>query len=130
MIELRPHHLLCTQGYSGKGYSLEFVNNMDKIIYSLRNSDVDIDLTFKADNICTSCPNLNVDNKCKSEDKISAMDSKVIKYFNLEEKVYNYNEITSYINNNINLEIMNDICGSCEWYPISNCKKNILNLKG
>lgn len=130
MIELRPHHLLCTQGYSGKGYSLEFVNNMDKIVYNLRNSNVDIALTFKADNICNCCPNLKLDNKCKSEDKILAMDSKVIKYFNLEEKVYNYNEINSNINSNMNLEIMNDICGNCEWYPISSCKKNILNLKG
>ena len=25
MINLRPHHLLCTQGYSGKGYSDGFV---------------------------------------------------------------------------------------------------------
>ncbi|MDD7224175.1 MAG: DUF1284 domain-containing protein, partial [Lachnospiraceae bacterium] len=32
MITLRPHHLLCTQGYSGKGYSDDFVENMDKIV--------------------------------------------------------------------------------------------------
>ena len=28
MIHLRPHHLLCTQGYSGKGYDENFVAHM------------------------------------------------------------------------------------------------------
>ena len=46
MIKLRPHHLLCTQGYSGKGYSREFVENMTEIVKSIKNekstSTVDI----------------------------------------------------------------------------------------
>ena len=37
MIKLRPHHLLCTQGYSGKGYSREFVENMTEIVKSIKN---------------------------------------------------------------------------------------------
>ena len=37
MIKLRPHHLLCTQGYSGKVYSREFVENMTEIVKSIKN---------------------------------------------------------------------------------------------
>ena len=36
---MRPHHLLCTQGYSGKGYSQEFVRNMDHWVKRLRNRE-------------------------------------------------------------------------------------------
>ncbi len=34
---LRPHHLLCTQSYEGRGYSAEFIKNMDKNIEILKN---------------------------------------------------------------------------------------------
>lgn len=66
MNKLRPHHLLCTQGYSGKGYSEDFVENMDIVV-----------------------------------------------------------EDINYIKENITEEIMDDICGSCEWYSISHCKKRM-----
>lgn len=35
VITLRPHHLLCTQAYSGKGYDEAFVRNMDRVTESL-----------------------------------------------------------------------------------------------
>ncbi|MFR5445010.1 MAG: DUF1284 domain-containing protein, partial [Butyricicoccus sp.] len=57
MIRLRPHHLLCTQGYSGKGYSTEFVQNMSAIVHSLRNvPGTRIRLVFGSDSLCAHCP--------------------------------------------------------------------------
>ena len=47
MIKLRPHHLLCTQGYSGKGYSREFVENMTEIVKSIKNEKVQVQLIFQ-----------------------------------------------------------------------------------
>ncbi|MFR5373228.1 MAG: hypothetical protein ACLTGJ_07070 [Faecalibacterium prausnitzii] len=35
-IVLRPHHLLCTQGYSGKGYDNDFVAHMTDVVHQLR----------------------------------------------------------------------------------------------
>ena len=32
-IVLRPHHLLCTQGYSGKGYDNDFVAHMTDVVH-------------------------------------------------------------------------------------------------
>ena len=89
MIKLRPHHLLCTQGYSGKGYSREFVENMTEIVKSIKNEKVQVQLIFSEDDICSKYPNLSENNICKS-DTVNIIDNKVIKYFELEEKIYEY----------------------------------------
>ena len=125
MIKLRPHHLLCTQGYSGKGYSREFVENMTEIVKSIKNEKVQVQLIFSEDDICSKCPNLSENNICKS-DTVNIIDNKVIKYFELEEKIYEYESLIRYIKSHITKEIMDDICGICEWYCISKCKKRML----
>jgi len=38
-IKLRPHHLLCTKGYGGMGYSEGFVENMTAITTHLCSAD-------------------------------------------------------------------------------------------
>ena len=114
MIKLRPHHLLCTQGYSGKGYSREFVENMTEIVKSIKNEKVQVQLIFSEDDICSKCPNLSENNICKS-DTVNIIDNKVIKYFELEEKIYEYESLIRYIKSHITKEIMDDICGNCEW---------------
>ena len=46
-IVLRPHHLLCTQGYSGKGYDNDFVAHMTDVVHQLRDvPGTTIRLTF------------------------------------------------------------------------------------
>lgn len=125
MIKLRPHHLLCTQGYSGKGYSREFVENMTEIVKSIKNEKVQVQLIFSEDDICSKCPNLSENNICKS-DTVNIIDNKVIKYFELEEKIYEYESLIRYIKSHITKEIMDDICRNCEWYSISKCKKRML----
>ena len=125
MIKLRPHHLLCTQGYSGKGYSKEFVENMTEIVELIKKENAQVQLIFSEDDICSKCANLAENNICKS-DTVNIIDKKVIKYFKLEEKVYEYDSLLKYIKSHITKEIMDDICDNCEWYSISKCKKRIL----
>ncbi|WP_373600439.1 DUF1284 domain-containing protein [Paraclostridium bifermentans] len=125
-MKLRPHHLMCTQGYSGKGYNEEFIQNMDKVTYELRtNKDCVIELVFSTDDICKACPSMIGVNLCETNEKVKNIDEKVIKYFNLEEKEYNYNDIVNYIKSNITPNMMDDICGKCNWYKMSKCKKVI-----
>ena len=125
-MKLRPHHLMCTQSYSGKGYNENFVKAMDKITYELRNNkDCLVDIVFSTDDICISCPNMIDINLCKTNEKVNNIDTKVIKYFNLKEKEYKYKDIVDYIKNNITPEIMDDICKECEWYNVSGCKSII-----
>lgn len=125
-MKLRPHHLMCIQSYVGKGYDEDFVKVMDKITYELKNNkEYLINIVFSTDDICVACPNMLDINLCKTNEKVNNIDSKVIKYFNLEEKEYIYKDIVNYIKNNITLEIMDDICKECEWYNISECRSII-----
>jgi len=65
-MRLRPHHLLCTQGYSGKGYSDDFVQNMTAITNRLRNeAGIVINIVFSTDDICAKCPQMIDNDKVK-----------------------------------------------------------------
>lgn len=126
-MKLRPHHLMCTQGYTGKGYDENFVAKMDEITNKLRgNNNIDIDLVFSTDDICVDCPNMIESDVCVTNEKVKYIDDKMIQYFKLEEKEYNYNQIVNIIKDNITSDIMDDICNRCEWYKISNCKNKML----
>lgn len=126
-MQLRPHHLLCTQGYSGKGYDDAFVANMTSLTDKLRqNPSLTVDLVYSTDDLCACCPNQLAADTCKVNQKVKTFDAKVVSYFGLEEKTYVYADIIKKINRQMTPEMMDDICGSCEWYPVSACRKNIL----
>lgn len=126
-MRLRPHHLLCTQGYSGKGYSEDFVTHMDQVVEKLRgNEPVEIELVFDTDVLCTACPHKLGEDLCDTNEKVKAFDQKLVSYFNLKEGKYIYQELIQKIDAGMTEEMMADICEGCEWYPISSCRKNVL----
>ncbi|MGL5647149.1 MAG: DUF1284 domain-containing protein [Clostridium sp.] len=122
---MRPHHLLCTMAYIGKGYNKEFIENMNRKIKYLKTEDAKIRLKIKVDSICESCPNKK-EEKCITENKVKIMDEKVLSYFNLEEKEYFYKEIIEDIKRIITKEVFDDICKDCEWYNMGVCKELII----
>ncbi|MDR0325336.1 MAG: DUF1284 domain-containing protein [Oscillospiraceae bacterium] len=125
-MRLRPHHLLCTQGYSGKGYNSEFVVNMTAITDLLRSGErVTVDIVFSTDDICGKCPNFVKEGVCKDNDKVNRFDKKVMAYFGIEERRYIYNDIIHDINSQMTPSMMDDICSECSWYPVSACKEKI-----
>lgn len=125
-MNLRPHHLLCTQSYRGKGYSMEFIENMNYITNILRSDKpTNINLVFSTDDICTKCPLKISDGVCKDDYKVQVIDKKVIEYFELEEKIYDYKSIINKINEKITEDIFNDICSTCNWCDTSTCREDI-----
>lgn len=127
-MKLRLHHLLCTQCYSGKSYSPDFVKNMTAITTVLQaDPGAVVEIVFSTDDICDECPRKISEDLCAQNDKVKRFDRKVTAYFGLEEKSYVYREIVSKINAKMTCEMMDDICGDCEWYPVSACKRNILD---
>lgn len=129
-IKLRPHHLLCTQGYSGKGYSNEFVENMNRVVRRLRTEEAtEVTLVFSTDDLCAYCPSMEGTDLCSTQEKVKSFDRKTVEYFHLEEKTYIYQDIIQEIDSQMTAERMDDICEGCKWYPISSCKKNILAKK-
>ncbi|WP_284693945.1 DUF1284 domain-containing protein [Paraclostridium ghonii] len=115
------------KAFIGRGYSKEFTDNMIEIISKLNeNKNQNIKITANLDSICSKCPN-NIDNEyCVTDEEVLQMDNKVIHYFNIIEGVYKYEKIENLIYNNINEDIIEEICKNCSWYKNTNCKKLIL----
>ena len=145
-IVLRPHHLLCTQGYSGKGYDNDFVAHMTDVVHQLRDvPGTTIRLTFSTDTLCSCCPNKLGTDLCDTQEKVKRYDAKTVEYFGLadevlvdvilfletevfhglEEKDYVYQDLIREIDAKATPEILADICRDCCWFPISACCKNI-----
>ena len=127
-MRLRPHHLLCTQGYEGKGYDENFVRRMTDYVTRMREeAGFRVQITLHPDDICSACPNLADSEHCTSDDKVSAFDRKVMHFFGLQEgKVYNYQKLIRFIDDRMTEERLDSICGTCSWYPVSLCRKRIL----
>lgn len=125
-MKLRPHHLLCTQGYSGKGYSTEFVTHMNKIVTQLCDIEpAEIEIIFGTDDLCVACPHKAGENLCATQEKVNWFDQKVVEFFNLQERKYIYQDLIKEIDENMTEEMMDIICEKCSWYPISACKRNV-----
>lgn len=130
MLKLRAHHLLCIQAYIGRGYSEEFIKNMDSIVDTL-NKDINqqILLVSDLDYICSRCPS-NLDSiKCVSNKKVRSMDEKVLGYLEIATKEYTYHFLLERLKEKLNKEVFYDICGECEWYSTNICS-NLLTEKG
>lgn len=123
-MRLRPHHLLCTQSYSGKGYNDTFVDNMNLLTARLRSEkSTPIELVFSTDDLCACCPHMLGTDLCEFNENVKRYDAKVIEYFHLKEKTYIYQDITRKIREGMTPEMLEDICGGCSWYPVSACRK-------
>lgn len=117
MLTLRPHHLLCTEFFEGKGYSEKFTGNMYKIILELEKNP-EIFLAVKSDVICSECPRNCISGKAFSYDR------KILEYCNLNENtVYRYSDLKQKVKSEIlEKNFLENICGDCQWYSI--CSKS------
>jgi len=122
-IKLRAHHLLCLQGYEGKGYSPEFVTEMSKLADIFKRApDTKFTLVAGVDDICKHCPHL-IKNKCVHANPPEPQDAKVIKHFALViGNQYTYKTVTDMIRQKIDAKIFMDICGTCDWNSAPQCR--------
>lgn len=127
-MRMRPHHLLCTQGYEGKGYDRAFVEHMSMYVRRMRSDpSFRIRMTLSPDDLCAACPHLVDPEHCASDEKVRAFDRKVMEYFDLEEgKVYCYQDLVKLIDRQMTQEKLDSICSTCAWYPVSRCRNRIL----
>lgn len=129
-IYLRPHHLLCTQTFQGKGYSEEFVENMTQITNILHTEkSQEIELTFSCDSLCAVCPNKINNGKinfCKTNNKVMNYDKKITDYFQLKQGTYNYHHLVSHINTSLDPYLFKHFCQNCEWFE--ECSNAISSL--
>ena len=118
-LNLRPHHLLCTRAFKGKGYSSAFVENMQHVINRLKTC-CDITLVTGVDAICAPCPE-RIGKHCRSEVKVAGFDDAVLSQLGLERKTYTYTEIDDVLTARLTESVYDCICCGCEWKQTGIC---------
>ena len=98
-IPLRPHHLLCTQGYSGHGYSKAYVAHMNEVTRQLRSDpDVLVQIVFGNDTLCGVCPHTSEDAdgtlRCDTDAKVRAFDERTAAFAGIHEGAVSYTHLT------------------------------------
>ena len=134
--------MLCIQGFRGKGYNEEFVENMKQIINHIEsNRNVQIKIMNSADYICLSCPNNSGENiirkfeigktyedkgYCRNEDYIINLDNMVLDTLNIEaESEHSYQSLLEQLKQTITEDRFKVICGDCQWYSLGYCSEGI-----
>ncbi|MEF3280874.1 MAG: DUF1284 domain-containing protein [Elusimicrobiota bacterium] len=124
IVRLRAHHLLCIEGFEGKGYNREFVENMWHIV-DILNEKSKVMILDSCDYICKKCPNKE-ENICVSpyggEKQVKKMDRFVIESLNIENnKVYLYGRLREKVFDVFKTKkSLNGVCFLCSWKRI--CK--------
>jgi hypothetical protein len=108
------------QGFQGHGYSVEFNENMSKIIQHLKsNLDQIIEITDDLDVICKCCPH-NKNGKCKnliSNWMIKKVDRKVIQKLKIDYGTkISFKDAILLINQIFKTQKdFEEICANCRW---------------
>lgn len=121
-LHLRIHHLLCIKLFEGKGYSLEFIDNMNRVV-KLLESDCKVRLTVEPDHICQSCPNLTDSHTCRlSQHQVASKDKYLLEEFQLDlSKTYTASQLFEEVSARITEHIFENTCHTCHWNHAGIC---------
>ena len=120
-VQLRPHHLLCTQAYVGKGYSAGFIRNADEVIAKLRSGTARVRIVTGADDLCAACPHLHSSGLCASQEIVERLDNAVITTFGITEGPQDYTALTAKLRQFLTPELLNSVCAPCGWLKTGLC---------
>ena len=124
MMELRPHHGMCIGQFYGKGYSEEFVENMEHVIRVLESENPIIRFVCKEDVICAKCPH-NHCGECESGQKVKSYDTHCLKLCGLfEDQELNWVDFREIVKSNIlDAGLLEQVCLGCSW--LDTCRNRI-----
>lgn len=120
ILHIRPHHGLCLQHFTGKGYSPQFVENMTEIQNQLKvNPDQVIYLSGTTDVLCEACPH-NLGGVCETGQKVARYDERCLHYCGLKNgQTVTWREFQNIITEAIlNKGRLREICSDCSWSGI------------
>jgi uncharacterized protein len=132
---LRGHHLLCTHGFQGMGYSTEFVKVMADIVGEIRNEELDfpIQVVQSFDDACHACPHKGesaCEKSADSNDHVLSLDSKVLHHLGLKHgDVYMKSALISKTAQKVKPEDLDHLCEGCSWLEYGVCKEGIGKLR-
>lgn len=119
-LKIRPHHLLCMQGFQGYGYSEEFTANLSEIIERIKNNPhLNIEITTSCDDICIKCPH-NKNGVCGDDLKVSRYDRETLYRLKLQPgTLIQAQDIFDFVNSRIKTaKEASAICLGCRWIEI------------
>lgn len=122
-MNLRPHHLLCIQKFTGHGYDAAFTAHMTSIVSELsRGEGACVSIAQGCDDLCEACPN-NENGTCSSLEKVALMDSSVLDVCGL---AYGESAPWAELARSARERIFatgefDRICSCCQWFDL--CKK-------
>lgn len=122
-ISLRPHHLLCIQGYKGFNYSKSQVSSWSSILKQLY-PGADILITSGYDDLCKKCPAILSKNQSKClESLVDKLDKNIENVLNIKKgQIYKYSEILNRLQQRITTELHEQFCSDCAWWKKGLCR--------
>lgn len=119
-MNLRPHHFLCIQKFTGHGYNAVFTAHMASVVSELsHNRETQITVTRGADDLCRMCPH-NRSGICTSAEKVAQMDSAVLKLCHLAYgDCLSWEELARRAGERIlETEKVHCVCNCCQWFEL------------
>ena len=119
---IRAHHGMCLTFFQGKGYSGDFVENMEKM-KAILEENPEIRLMDRPDDICAACPNKATES---CAEKASRYDREVLRRCGLSVgDTLPYREFSQKVIETIlRPGLRADICGDCQWSGLCRWKEN------
>lgn len=135
MLRIRGHHLLCILGFRGRGYDSAFVENMGRVVDTIRNNPAArLTMLTACDDICAKCPHMR-GGACKkhngSEAATREMDQQVLLRLDSRSgETLCAGEIYERVATRIETaDIDEQLCTDCEWRPLGFCTDGLRVLQ-
>ena len=132
LVRYRPHHILCSVGFQGKGYSEGFTENMSGIVDGrLRakgGDDVQIEIVGATDDICAPCPKRR-GKLCESQEKIATLDARHARALGLfVGTTISWAEAKRRVLKRVPPGALAQLCAGCQWLEYGMCEKALSRL--
>jgi len=129
-ISLRPHHLLCIQGFRGQGYSPSFVANMARLIDRLEaDPEQEIQIVTSADDVCSSCPHLDAGVCVRPDSKVDEIDGRVLENLKIADgDKLTWSMLLQTIDEKVQSSELDTICDGCRWVDLNYCTNGLAVL--
>ena len=129
-IRLRPHHLLCIQGFRGQGYSPTFIANLAQLQEMLNElPETVIEIVAGDDDICSFCPHLDEEICIRPGQQVNELDGRILQKLELTEgDIATWGEFVDGVRENIDPEAVAELCQGCSWLYLGFCVEGVARL--
>jgi hypothetical protein len=129
-MRLRPHHLLCSLGFRGLGYSPGFAANMAAILGTLRDApETRVALVPEPDSICAAFP---ADQPCHcGEEAVAERDRQVLAALGMAPgESAAWWDLLRRAARAFAPPDLGVLCATCPWLPLGYCQEGLEALRG